>query len=406
LRQLLLASASADRPRADLNGSELTVGKHEVSSEDLRARMAGAKNEMARQFTVLSDAYVHAIASIEGGSPAEAVDDLLRAGRSEESIGRVSRACEWYMSALRLAEGLRDRRPESAAQLALARVNLRIGLTDDAARAYTRSLNLAEADGDWGAEIRACAGLAQVETVRGLDGAAIAWYMRAIQRAEATNDESRIGSLRISLARSFHRARKFDAGLAELREARASFEDLGGTRDIVRALCIQGEIERDRNQFEESAATYREALAWAYGTDGKDSLVVRVRLGMANLQRRLERWGEAEMNLREAERFAVAGGHVGWLVQIYTDLGSLRGMLSDGDAFIFFEQALELLRTLSVSPMFEARIYIAYGAFKDHIGQSAEARAYFDRAHQLLSTVGATVEADAILERVLRVDGG
>jgi tetratricopeptide (TPR) repeat protein len=396
LRLLLLESASSDRHLPDGPGSLLTVGKHEVTADAVRTRMAYAMKQTTKQFAVLSEVYVHALECIERGTPAEAVDDLIRAGRSEEKSGRVSQAREWYAVALRVAGALRDRRPESAVQLDLARLNMRAGATEDAERCYRRSLDLADADGDWGAEIRACEGLGEIGALRGLYEEAQAWYARAIHRAEGVDDESRTASLRVGLAIVLRAAGRLDAASESLRQARASFEDIGAAEAIVRALCVQAEIERDLNRPAESAATYREALAWSYRTDGRSSLGIRVHVGLARLHLHTERWLDAESELRESEWLAISAGRVGWLVRIYTVLGTLRGQRGDAEAFVFFEQALEFARMLGGSPVFEARIYVEYGAFKNRMQQPAEARAFLNRAQLLFAGVGAAGEAQAV----------
>jgi tetratricopeptide (TPR) repeat protein len=401
LRLLLLESASSDRHLPDVVGSLLTVGKHDVTAESVRARMAQAMKQTAKQFAVLSEAYAHALECIERGTPAEAVDDLIRAGRSEEKSGRISQAREWYAVALRVAGQLRDRRPEAAAQLDLARLNMGTGDTDEAARCFRRSLDLSEADGDRGAEIRACEGLGEIDALRGLSSEAEAWYARAISRAESGEDELRTAALRVGLAKVWRAAGKLSDAAELLRLARASFEDAGAVDEVVRTLCVQAEIERDYNRPTDSAAAYREALAWSYRTDGKNTLGIRVHVGLARMYLQTERWLEAEAELREAEWLAIGAGRIEWLVQVYTTLGTLRGQRGDDSAFVFFEQALEFARMLNRSPVFEARIYVEYGGFKHRMKQPAEARAFLARAQLLLTGVGAVSEVAAVERQLL-----
>jgi tetratricopeptide (TPR) repeat protein len=405
LRALLLASASANRLAPEGSGSYRTVGKHELSADEVRARMPAALHQITDHFTVLSEAYVSALGCIERGTPAEAIDDLIRAGTTEAWAGRISQAREWFWVALRLAQGLRDRRPESTAMLALARLSVRTGNIEEAARNYRRSLELAEADGDTAGEIAACEGLGDIGVVRGIRSDGITWYARALARAQTANDESRVGLLRLALGKLWRAGGNLDAAAEEIRHARASFEDLEEIENLVRTLCVQAEVERDLDRPLDSEATYREALAWSYRTDKHSGVTIQVHIGIARLFLHTGRPLDAEAEIRRAEQLAGTAGRLGWLVQIYTFLGTLSGLREDHDGFVFFEQALEFSKMLQSSPVFEARICVEYGGYRYRMKQYAEARAVLTRAHALFTLVGAAGEA-SVAEAQLRLMGG
>jgi hypothetical protein len=90
--------------------------------------------------------------------------------------------------------------------------------------------------------------------------------------------------------------------------------------------------------------------------------------------------------MRRAEQLAIAGNIVAGLIQVYLLMGELRGRQNDAGGFVFFEQAIELCRTLERSPIFEARAYQAYGEYKNRLGDREEARAYQERARELLAS--------------------
>lgn len=405
LRALLLTSALAGRVLPEGGGSYRTVGKYELSEDEIDARLPAALNQITNHFTLLSEAYVHALCCIERGTPAEAVDDLIRAGLTEERGGRISQAREWFSVALRLAEGLRDRRPESAAMLALARLSMRTGNIEEAARFYRRSLELAEADGDAAAETAACEGLGDIGVARGLRRDGALWYTRALGRAQTTNHESRVGLLHLALGKLWCAGGNLDAASEEIRHARATFEDLEEIENLVRTLCLQGEVERDLDRPMDSEATYREALAWSYRAGDSDGTAIQVHVGIARLYLHTGRPLDAEAEVRQAERLAGAGGRLGWLTQIYTFLGTLSGLREDHDGFVFFEQALQFSRMLQNSPVFEARICVEYAGYRYRMRQFAEAKAVLGRAHALFTMVGAAGEASTV-EAQMRLMGG
>jgi tetratricopeptide (TPR) repeat protein len=406
LRALLLTSASANRLAPEGNGSHRTVGKHELSADEVRARMPVALDAITGHFAALSEAYVHALGCIERGTPAEAVDDLIRAGTTEEWGGRISEAREWFSVALWIAEGLRDRRPESAAMLALGRLSMRTGNIEEATRCYRRSLELSEADGDIAAEIAACEGLGDVEVLRGLRPEGASWYARALARAQTTNNESRVALLRLALGKLWCAAGNLDAATEEIRHARASFEDLEEIENLVRTLCVQAEVERDLDRPSDSEATYREALAWSYRASESCGIAIPVHIGIARLYLHTGRPLDAEAEIRRAEQLAGTGGRLGWLVQIYTFLGTLSGLREDPDGFVFFEQALGFSRTLRNSPVYEARICVEYAGYRYRMKEYAEARARLNRAHTFFTLVGAAGEASVVEARLRLMVGG
>lgn len=405
LRALLLSSASAGRVLPEAGGSYRTVGKHEVSADELQARLPAALDQITTHFTMLSEAYVHALVCIERGTPAEAIDDLIRGGATEECGGRISQAREWYSVALRVAQELRDRRPESAATFALARLSMRIGNTEEAARCCRRSLELAEANGDTRVEVDACEGLGDIGVLRGLRPDGVLWYTRALAHARKLNDESRVGLLRLSLATLWRADGSLDPAVEEIRHAVACFEELGDLENLVRTLCVRAEIERDLGRSAQSVATYREALAWSYRAQDGRGMEIRVHVGIARLYLHSGRPLDAEAEIRRAEQLATSEGRLGWLAQIYTFLGTLSGLREDHDGFVFFEQALAFSRMLQGSPVFEARICVEYGEYRNRMQQRAEAITVLGRAYALFALVGAAGEA-AVTEAQLRAMGG
>jgi tetratricopeptide (TPR) repeat protein len=112
----------------------------------------------------------------------------LRAGRGEENAGPLTQARAWYEVALRVAEGLRDRRPEVESLRALGYVCLALGHSADGARYFQRSLALADAESDSAGAIDACKALGDAALAQGQWAGAQAWYGRALRLANAARD--------------------------------------------------------------------------------------------------------------------------------------------------------------------------------------------------------------------------
>jgi Flp pilus assembly protein TadD len=81
-------------------------------------------------------------------------------------------------------------------------------------------------------------------------------------------------------------------------------------------------------------------------------------------------------------------------------MGRLRGAQGDETGFVFFEQAIELVRALPGSVVTEAQVYHAYGLFRSRLGQQDEARAYLERARELFDSLGEAVERARVDEEL------
>ena len=69
-----------------------------------------------------------------------------------------------------------------------------------------------------------------------------------------------------------------------------------------------------------------------------------------------------------------------------------RARAQDENGFVFFEQAIELCRSLECASLLEAGAYRAYGEFRTAVGDPDGGRAYFDRAEDILKPLGAPAD--------------
>ncbi len=404
LRALLVSISRPDeRALWSSSGPYLTLGKRGVQPDELRRRMPEAFRRITAHLQALYRAYLEALECQQANDGGGAVAALLRAGGLEESVGRVAQARAWYEVALTVAETLQDRRPEVQLLGSLGHVALTLGQLPEGARHFQRALALAEAEFDQGGAIAACQGLGDTAVAQGQWGGAQAWYARGLRLAEASADHRSLARLERQLAVLTRKQGSLAAAGDHLRRAREAAETSGDPEEMGRVLATQGELDVELGRHDAAAAAYREALAWVQRAPRNPNLELTIRLHIAELQLDQARLLEAEEELRRAEQLAIAANTTRGLVQIYTLMGKLRGSEQDETGFVFFEQAIELCNTLERSLATEAQVYLEYGLFRERLGQRDEARAYLERAREILTYLGEAVErgrVDAELEKL------
>jgi tetratricopeptide (TPR) repeat protein len=396
LRGLLFSSALSEEDDWAGSAQKLTVGKREVSPEEMRRHMATVLEQIVGHFSALYEGYVHALECLQGERPGDAVSSLLEAGRREEVAGRLPQARVWLGVALGIAKGLQNRRPEVETLLELGRLSSTLGSLKEGARHYGRALAVAQAEFDNAGASAACEGLGDIEAEQANWDGARSWYDRALGYAEVSQDERRIAQTLHALGELARRTGELQMATDTLKRAHDQFEAQMGEEDMARVLTTEAMVLADLGLPARAAAAYREALAWAWRGSREPETEVFIRLNFARLHIETASFIEAEEEIRRAEQLAIAGNHIRQLAQIYTLLGRLRGRQEDEAGFVFFEQAIALARMLGRVPGLEAEIYQEYAAFKYAVGARAEAEDFLERAR--------TIRADWI-ER-LSVPGG
>jgi tetratricopeptide (TPR) repeat protein len=400
LRALLVSISRPDeRALWSSSGPYLTLGKRGVEPEELRRRLPQVFHTVTAHLQKLYDAYVELLECQQRGDGAAAVAALLRAGRSEERVGRYPQARAWYAVARRVSETLQDRRPEVESLAALGDVCLALGEHAEGARYFQRGLAIAEAEFDQAGAIRACEGLGDAALAQTQWAGAQAWYARGLRLATAAGDQRLIGRLERELGVLAQRQGDLDGAGEHVQRARECVEAASAAEEMAAVLNTQGELEAQLGRHTAASAAYREALAWAQRVPRDPGLEVSIRLNLAELHLEAGRFLDGEEEMRRAEQVAIDGNLTRRLVQIYVLMGKLRGRQLDETGFVFFEQAIELTNMLDRSPAVQAQVYLDYGLFRERLGQREEARAYLERAREIFGYVGdaahrARVEAE------------
>jgi tetratricopeptide (TPR) repeat protein len=371
-----------------------TMGKRTLDPKELRARVPQVLARVTDRVHALYEAAVDALECERSGDFSQAVRSLVRAGRCEERMGRYSQAQAWYKQALGVAGQLRDRQPEMEVLCDLGRLEAARGYLDEAARAYQRSLALAEGEGDDEHAAAACNGLGDVLFTQAHWLGAEAWYFRGLQYVP--NTSTLVGTLTLALATTALRRGQLGESAGWLQRAEDAFTAQRDEGGLVRAIVVRGQIEAAQGRTNDVITSYREALK-RLPQNGDDGLLeITVRMRLAELYVTLGRLPDGEDEARCAEELAITHHQPRLLARVYILMGKLRGRQGDENGFIFFEQAIALCRGAEPAQRVEADVYREYAAFRVVFGEVGEARAYLERARDLLEPFG----DDAALDRV------
>jgi len=371
-----------------------TMGKRTLDPKELRARVPQVLARVTDRVHALYEAAVDALECERSGDLSQAVRALVRAGRCEERMGRYTQAQAWYQQALGVAGQLRDREPEMEVLCDLGRLEATRGYLDEAARAFQRSLALAEGEGDEEHAAAACNGLGDVLFTQAQWLGAEAWYFRGLQYAD--NNSQLLGALTLALANTALRRGQLGEATGWLARAEEAFTRERDQAGIVRTLLVRGQVEAAQGRSNDVIATYRDALTRLPLNSDDGLLEITVRMRLAELYVTLGRLPDAEDEARRAEELAITHHQPRLLARVYILIGKLRGRQRDENGFIFFEQAIALCRGPEPAPRIEADVYREYAAFRVVLGETSEARAYLERARDLLEPFG----DDAALDRV------
>jgi len=379
-----------------------TIGKRTLDPAALRARVPQVLSHVTDRVAALYDAAVDALESEQSGDLSQAVRALVRAGEYEEHSLRYAQAHAWYRQALGIAEQLRDRQPEMEALCHLGRLEATRGYLDEGGRAFQRSLALAEAESDNDHAAAACSGLGDVLAAQSQWNGAEAWYQRGFQYAKSNRGQ--IAALSLGLGDAALRRGQPGDAAEHLQRALELYEALADDAGMIRTLLARGALEAAQGKGADVLVSYREALNRLPVAKADPLLEIAVRLRLAELYLDLGRLPDSENEARRAEEIAIAQQLPRSLARVYVIMGKLRGHQGDENGFVFFEQAIELCRSGEPARRLEADVYREYAAFRTTMGDRHEARAYLERARDLLEPFGDDVALERIDQDLRQLD--
>lgn len=379
-----------------------TIGKRTLDPAALRAEVPKVLSHMTNRAAVLYDAAVDALESEQNGDLSQAVRALVRAGEFEEAGVRYAQAQVWYAQALGIAEQLRDRQPEIEVLCHMGRLEVTRGHLDEGARAFQRGLALAEAESDHVHAAGACQGLGNVVLMQSEWSGAEAWFQRGLHHAG--NSDALAAGLWLGLGETALRSAQPQIAAEHLVRALACYQAVNDEAGIIRTLLARGRMEAKQGRFLEGLASYRKALHRVPAAQSDPLLELSIHLRLAELYLDLGRTLDAEDEARRAEDIAIAHHLPATVAKVYMIMGKLRGRQRDENGFVFFEQAIELCRNAEPGDRLEADVYREYARFRIAMGDRQEARAYLERAGELMGPCGDESARASIGEELRQLD--
>ncbi|HZG41713.1 MAG TPA: tetratricopeptide repeat protein [Longimicrobium sp.] len=399
LREALLSASRADGGLAWGSAEDYaTLDMRLADPAALESQIEALAERVRRRVEGVMRHTVRALAALERGEAAEAARHLVAAGETEEGERRLHQARHFYERALEIGRKPRDRRGEGLALRRLGRVARAMGQWETSTRRYEESYEVSIAQRDDVGAVVACQGLGNVHVDQSRWSEAREWYLRGVERCPARPPGVEYVHLCVGLSVVERRLGALDAAAEWLARGEESAAGLG---DGVMGYVDHGwgRLHLARGEAAEAESVFRRAL----GRELDPVARVAVMVGLSEPLLRQGRTGEALALARDAEALAIHSRAVLKLPDVYRALGAAAGEHGGSEAFLFYEQALEVCRSHGL-PAFEvAATQHHYGRFEARRGDREAAAARLGEAHRLFTELGARMEADEVAEELGRM---
>lgn len=400
LREALIGASREDAERAwTASEAYATVDGRLVDASALEAQIeALAERARARVEGVLRHS-VAALRALERGDEAAAARALVDAGEVEEDAGRLDAADACYRQALALGRKPRDRAAEGLALRRLARVARERGDLDEALRLYLGAYEVAMAQREGEGAVVGCQGVGNVYVDRGQWEQAREWYRRGLSLAGEARPSRELWQLYSNLAVVARRTGELDASAEWLQRAAVVVRELGDEAGTLPVENGRARLLEARGDHAGAEAAYRRSL------EAQGSPVHRATV-LSNLADCLLAAGkprEAEAAARELERTALVHGLAPLLPNAYRTLGGAARDRGDGEAFVFYEQALDLCRAPGSPPIELAATQHEYARWEAAMGRAESAAARLEEALAIYRRLGTEPEIERVEREMDRV---
>jgi tetratricopeptide (TPR) repeat protein len=390
LREALLSASRADGAWGSA-GEYATVDVRAADPAALESQIGAIADRVRRRVERVMRHTVHALGALERGDAAEAAGHLVAAGEVEEGERRLHEAQRFYERALEVGRKPRERGTEGLALRRLGRVARAMGQWERSARLYLEGYDVAVAQRDEMGAVVACQGLGNVHVDQSRWTEARQWYLRGVERCPARPPTAEYVHLCVGLAVVERRLGDLDAAAEWLARGDESAAALG---DGLMAYVDHGwgRLHLARGEADQAELAFRRALAREL-----DPVVrVAVMVGLSEPLLRQGRTLEAFAVAREAEALAIHSRVVSKLPDVYRALGAAAAERGDTEAFLFYEQALEVCRDHGLPAFEAAATQHHYGRLEGRRGDAEAAAARLGEAHRLYTELGARMEADEV----------
>jgi tetratricopeptide (TPR) repeat protein len=222
---------------------------------------------------------------------------------------------------------------------------------------------------------------------------AASWYTRGLGFSD---DSGLTAELALGLAEVARRLGTPDVALQRLDQARRAFAALENPAGIARVLLCQARIAAAADRTSEALGALQEALASLRDVPGRQPLEIEVRLEIGRIYLAAGWLPDVEHEVRRAEEEAITHNLSRELVRVYLLLGEVRRRQGDESGFVFFENAIALCRGLEPALDLEGEVYLAYGRFRETLGELEEARACLERGRDIRISLGDSAALAAV----------
>jgi tetratricopeptide (TPR) repeat protein len=392
LREALLSASRADGGLAWGSGEEYaTIGVRTADLAALESQVGALADRVRRRVEAVMRHTVRALAALERGDAAEAARQLVAAGEVEEGERRLHEAQRFYERALEAGRKPRERGAEGLALRRLGRIARAMGQWERAARRYQEAYDVSVAQRDGIGAVVACQGLGNVHVDGSRWSEARQWYLAGVERCPARPPTAEYVHLCVGLAVVERRLGDLDAAAEWLARGEASAAGLG---DGLLAYVDHGwgRLHLARGEAAGAERAFRRALAREMDPAAR----VAVMVGLSEPLLRQGRTREAFAAARDAEALAIHSRAVAKLPDVYRALGAAAAERGDAEAFLFYEQALEVCRDHGLPAFEAAATQHHYGRLEARRGDAEAAAARLEEAHRLYTELGARMEADEV----------
>ena len=400
---LLVTKSVPDPDRRWTGSGELgTVGDRLVEPDGVEAvatELAQSEAERITQILTISAAIVVKIAS---GDWHGVIGLLLGLGEADEGRDRSAEAEAWYLAAHKVAREKGSVEAPRALRLA-ARVARSQGKVETAARRY-EDVYGAAAELDLEEDlIVAAIGRGNVDVDRGRWDEARAWYERALERLGAS-DPPRPERWHVlhNLAIVHRKAGDLDGAhhlLLRARHEAGRLEDPDGAVQVENGL---GHLLLAAGDPRGAELHFVEALRGARTPTARVTIGVNLGEALAEQGRSLE----AGERARQAEAEALAGSVTGKLPEVYRLLAQVAQDRGEGEAFVFLEQALDLIQERALPSYEEALTRETYGDLRLAESDVARGLSQLSAAVRIYERIGMNEAAARIRGTMERYEGG
>ncbi len=393
LRPLLdqaLSRSAPDPHRIWATSGELaTLGSRVVAPGELNDLLPEVVERVRRHAEAVLGPVTRALDAVARKRWDEAISALLEAAEAEVGAGRVTQGWALIQAALGLRDHLPNRLPLLPALLAGARVKRSLGQFESADDLYAQACALSDHSGKLEVAARAWTGRGNLAVDRGLWALALTRYDEAEARvAEAPTPLSEEWHIPLNRSIVARRRGELDRAREELDRARSRAQAHSDPGKDAFLWNAEGQLREAAGEPAAAEEAFRLALADAATPDAR----AVISLNLAQLLTTLNRTLEAGELARGAEREVLRSGILSRLPEVYRVLGQVASANGSDEALVFFEQALEVIRSWKLPEVERARTLEAYGRWELLMGSTELGVARLTEARELFRVLGCAAD--------------